>query len=183
MLNVLSASPRPCGRGAREVNNVIPGALSHSAAALTLVLGVLLILLARALRRRKRRAWRAIVVLLAVSTGLHTSKGLDVEEASIAFLLLVALVLYRRDFRAKGDPTTRWRAVWYGIGCCSRPSRSSSACPASAAPASAWSVPPPLSAQFEHVIRGLVGLRRAAHVSSRKGTTTWSPGARRRWAC
>ncbi len=155
MLNVLSALTPALRSRAREVNNVIPGALSHSAAALTLVLGVLLILLAKALRRRKRRAWRATVVLLAVSTASHLAKGLDVEEAVIAFLLLVALVLYRRDFYAKGDPTTRWRAVWYGIGLL------------------AFSIvlgmillqlrqhrmvgPHPLSAQFEHVLRGLVG--------------------------
>ena len=155
LLNILSALTPAIRTRARDVNDVLPGALSHSATALTLVFGILLIPLARALRRRKKRAWRATVVLLAASTVSHVAKGLDVEEAIIAFLLLITLVLYRRDFYAKGDPTTRWRAVWWGAALL------------------AGSIvlgmillqlrvhrmvgPHPLSAQFEHVIRGLVG--------------------------
>jgi lysyl-tRNA synthetase class 2 len=155
VLNILSALTPALRNRARDVNNWLPGALSHSATALTLIFGILLVLLARALRRRKRRAWRATVVLLAASMVSHVAKGLDVEEAIIAFLLLVALVLYRRDFYAKGDPTTRWRAVWYGAAMI------------------VFSIvlgmillqlrvhrmvgPHPLSAQLEHVVRGLVG--------------------------
>ncbi len=164
LLNVLSALTPSLRSRARDVNNVLPGALSHSAVALTLVFGILLVPLARALRRRKRRAWRATVVLLAASTVSHVAKGLDVEEAVIAFLLLIALVLYRRDFYAKGDPTTRWRALWYG------------------AMLLAFSIvlgmillqlrvhrmvgPHPLSAQFEHVLRGLVGIDGPVRFSS-----------------
>lgn len=155
VLNILSALTPSLRNRARDVNNILPGALSHSATALTLIFGVLLVLLARGLRRRKRRAWRVSVVLLAASTISHVAKGLDVEEAVIAFLLLVALVLFRRDFYAKGDPTTRWRALWYGFGMIS------------------FSIvlgmallqfrvhrmigPHPLTAQFEHVLRGLIG--------------------------
>ncbi|MFD9203869.1 hypothetical protein ACFWDP_37075, partial [Streptomyces anthocyanicus] len=43
---------------------VLPGALGPFAAALSLSTGVLLLLLAHGLRRRKRRAWRAAVGLL-----------------------------------------------------------------------------------------------------------------------
>jgi lysyl-tRNA synthetase class 2 len=89
----------------------VPGALTRASAALTLVTGVLLLLLARGLRRRKRRAWRATVALLIGSVALHVLKGLDVEEAVVAVGLLVTLVLVRDDFYAKGDPRTRWRAI------------------------------------------------------------------------
>ncbi len=155
ILDILSALTPSIRSRARDVNDVLPGALSHSATALTLVFGMLLVLLARALYRRKRRAWRATVFLLAASTVSHVAKGLDVEEAIVAFLLLITLVLYRRDFYAKGDPTTRWRAVWYGAALISgsivlgmillqlRVHRMVG--------------PHPLSAQFEHVLRGLVG--------------------------
>ncbi len=161
VLNVLSAITPALRSRAREVQDFVPGALSHSAAALTLVLGVVLILLARALRRRKRRAWRATVVLLAASIVTHIAKGLDVEEAIVAFVLLIGLVLYRRDFYAKGDPSTRWRALWYGAGVFVfaivigmvllqlRTGRMVG--------------PHPLSAQFEHVLRGLVGFDGPLH--------------------
>jgi lysyl-tRNA synthetase, class II len=93
------------------LTEVVPGTLTNASAALTLVTGVLLLLLARGLHRRKRRAWRAVVLLLAGSVALHVLKGLDVEEALLAAALLAALVWLRDDFRASGDPRTRWRAV------------------------------------------------------------------------
>jgi lysyl-tRNA synthetase class 2 len=94
-----------------ELTTVVPGALTNASAAATLVTGVLLLLLARGLKRRKRRAWRAVVALLGGSVALHVLKGLDVEEAALAATLLVALVVWRDEFPAKGDPRTRWRAV------------------------------------------------------------------------
>ena len=95
---------------------VVPGALTNASAAATLVTGILLLLLARGLKRRKRRAWRAVVVLLAGSVALHVLKGLDVEEASLAAALLIGLVVWRDQFPAKGDPRTRWRAVAAFVG-------------------------------------------------------------------
>ncbi|MDT7536770.1 MAG: lysyl-tRNA synthetase, class [Actinomycetota bacterium] len=95
---------------------VVPGALTNASAAATLVVGILLLLLARALRRRKRRAWRAVVGLLAGSVALHVLKGLDVEEAALAAAFLIALVVWRDEFQAKGDPRTRWRAVAAFLG-------------------------------------------------------------------
>ena len=95
----------------KAVTSVVPGALTHAASAATLVVGVLFMLLAHALRRRKRRAWRAVVALLALTVVLHVVKGLDVEEALVALVLFGALVYYRDEFYALGDPRTRWRAV------------------------------------------------------------------------
>ena len=89
----------------------IPGALTDAALAASLVAGILLLLLAKALRRRKRRAWRAVVALLAVSVVLHVVKGLYLSEALITCLMLIALIGYRREFYALGDPRTRWRAL------------------------------------------------------------------------
>jgi lysyl-tRNA synthetase class 2 len=100
----------------RRLTMVVPGALTNASAAGTLVTGVLLLLLAHALTRRKRRAWRAVVALLAGSVALHVLKGLDVEEAALAAALLIGLVVWRDEFRAKGDPRTRWRAVAAFVG-------------------------------------------------------------------
>lgn len=95
----------------RALAHVMPGVFTHAATAATTVSGVLLLLLAHALRRRKRRAWRAVLALLGLTVVLHVVKGLDVAEAVVALLLLVALVIYRKEFYALGDPRTRWRAL------------------------------------------------------------------------
>jgi lysyl-tRNA synthetase class 2 len=92
------------------VTELLPGALSDAAAAATIVSGVFLLVLAHSLKRRKRRAWRATVALLSLSVVLHAIK----TEPGAGALSLVGLALvihHRREFRALGDPTIRWRAV------------------------------------------------------------------------
>jgi lysyl-tRNA synthetase class 2 len=92
------------------LTEVLPGALSDAAAAATVVSGIFLIVLGHSLKRRKLRAWRAAVALLTVSVVLHAIK----TEPAAALLSLVGLALlvrHRAEFRALGDPSTRWRAV------------------------------------------------------------------------
>lgn len=111
LMDVASAATLGMAARVHEIGRLLPGVLSNAAAAATVATGVLLVLLAQALRRRKRRAWRAVVGLLALSVVLHVVKGLDVEEALVSLTLLGLLLLARREFYAQGDPRTRWRAV------------------------------------------------------------------------
>ncbi|EWT03583.1 membrane protein [Intrasporangium oryzae NRRL B-24470] len=96
------------------VSDVLPGAVTNAASALVVVAGILLLLLANALRRRKHRAWRAAVVLAALSLVLNGLR-LHVALTLVSALLLYLLVRYRREFYAVGDPTTRWRALWAAV--------------------------------------------------------------------
>ncbi|MDP9100772.1 MAG: phosphatidylglycerol lysyltransferase domain-containing protein [Actinomycetota bacterium] len=110
-LDLVSALSRANRDRLATLRELVPGALITASAALTLVTGVALLLLARGLRRRKRRAWVLVTGLLTASVLLHVLKGLDVEEAALAGGLLALLVSQRREFRAKGDPRTRWRGA------------------------------------------------------------------------
>jgi len=91
------------------LTDLLPGAVA-AASATTVVSGILLLLLAHALRRRKRRAWRAAVALLAFSVVAHTVK-FEFVPLVLSLAMLIALIVYREEFRALGDPRTRWRAV------------------------------------------------------------------------
>lgn len=92
------------------LTEVLPGAVSAAAAAATVVSGIFLIVLGHSLKRRKRRAWRAAVALLTLSVVLHAIK--TEPAAAVASLVgLALLVRHRAEFRALGDPSTRWRAV------------------------------------------------------------------------
>ena len=93
----------------QPLTDLLPGAVAAASAA-TVISGILLLLLAHALRRRKRRAWRAAVALLAFSVVLHTVK-FELVPLVMSLAVLVALIVYRAEFRALGDPRTRWRAV------------------------------------------------------------------------
>ncbi|HEU0089425.1 MAG TPA: phosphatidylglycerol lysyltransferase domain-containing protein, partial [Pseudonocardiaceae bacterium] len=89
------------------VVELFPRFVPTVATAGTLAAGLILIGLARGLRRRKRRAWTAAVVLSAASAVLHLVKGLDVEETGLATAVLIALLATAGCFPAAADPVTR----------------------------------------------------------------------------
>ncbi|MFL6138707.1 MAG: phosphatidylglycerol lysyltransferase domain-containing protein [Frankiaceae bacterium] len=88
------------------LTKVLPLQVAHAASAATAVAGLLLIMLAHGLARRKRRAWRGALVLLLLSGVLNVAKGLDAEEASVALLLAALLIALSGHFRAASDPRT-----------------------------------------------------------------------------
>ncbi len=76
-------------------------------------IGLLLLMLSHGLRRRKRRAWQGVVLLLAASVVIHAiPAGRHLVPAIPAVVLLAILWFYRKQFYAIGDPRTRWRALW-----------------------------------------------------------------------
>ena len=98
----------PAQRGRlRLVVDLLGLPVTTGAAAASVVLGVLLVLVARGLRRRQRRAWALAIPLLAVATVLHLVKGLDVEEAGLSLAGLVVLIGGREHFCADPDPDER----------------------------------------------------------------------------
>jgi lysyl-tRNA synthetase class 2 len=90
---------------------VLPGALGPFAAALSLSTGVLLLLLAHGLRRRKRRAWRAAVALLPAGAVAQFDYRHSLIGVVISLALLAPLLRHRDEFAALPDPRSRWRAL------------------------------------------------------------------------
>ena len=95
-----------------------PGALTNVTHTVEVIIGLMLLMLSHALRRRKRRAWEAVTVLLAVSVVVHFTHFHFPRIATgvVSVLLLAALLYYRDEFYAVGDPRTRWRALWVFCG-------------------------------------------------------------------
>ncbi|MFD7904000.1 phosphatidylglycerol lysyltransferase domain-containing protein [Kitasatospora sp. NPDC059722] len=89
----------------------LPGGTTSLAAVGTLMIGLLLVLLAHALRRRKRRAWRAVCVLLPVGAALHIVRWHQIGPAVVSLVVFAVMLVHRREFYAKADPRTRWRAL------------------------------------------------------------------------
>lgn len=124
VLDGLGALLPSIGHRVHQLHGFVPGIVPAAATSAVVLVALLLVMLSHALRRRKRRAWRAVVALLSVSVVLHLLrvagtyyvKGLlpGIEATATAVLpvvLLVALVAFRREFYASGDPRTRWRAL------------------------------------------------------------------------
>jgi lysyl-tRNA synthetase class 2 len=110
-MSILSALlPALHGR-VNVVTDVLPDYLPAAATTGALAAGTILILLSRALRRGKFRAWLLATVLSAVTVVLHLVKGLDVEEALVTTAMLVLLLAGRRSFTARPDPRSLSRVL------------------------------------------------------------------------
>jgi lysyl-tRNA synthetase, class II len=90
------------------LERLAPDAVHPVANALAAPVGVVLMLLARSLARRKRRAWRIAVPLLLGSCALHIFHGMGMGAVATG-LLAIALVARRQDFSGAGDPTSQPR--------------------------------------------------------------------------
>lgn len=111
VLNIASGLTHGFRGRAHWLGDLLPWGIGNLAAAGMVVFGVLLLLLGHALKRRKRRAWRAAVPLTVaaiVLDAVHARLGIALASG----LLLYLLLRHRDEFYASGDPTTRWRALW-----------------------------------------------------------------------
>ena len=97
-----------------KINTFVPGTLTNVTRTVEVIIGLLLLLLSHGLKRRKRRAWEAVSVLLAASVVVHLIHPVHdrIITAVISAVLLAALLYFRAEFYAVGDPRTRWRALW-----------------------------------------------------------------------
>jgi lysyl-tRNA synthetase, class II len=98
-----------------NVNAFVPGTLTNVTRSADVIIGLMLLLLAHGLRRRKRRAWQAVVALLVfdiVIHSLHFPHEPRVYSTATAIVLLAVLLYFHEDFYALGDPRTRgWNAL------------------------------------------------------------------------
>ncbi|MFJ9027730.1 phosphatidylglycerol lysyltransferase domain-containing protein [Streptomyces sp. NPDC102274] len=90
---------------------VLPGALGPLSAALSISAGVLLLVLAHGLKRRKRRAWRAAVVLLPAGAVAQFGYRHSLVGVLLSVVLLTLLLRHRGEFAALPDPRSRWKAL------------------------------------------------------------------------
>ncbi len=90
-----------------------------------IIIGLLLLMVSHGLRRRKRRAWEAVTLLLVAGLLVHIvqpyiphiadagGRGyVRLPATIISVLLILALLWFRREFYAVGDRRSRLRAFW-----------------------------------------------------------------------
>lgn len=103
-----------------KINAFVPGTLTNVAHSADVIVGLLLLLLSQGLRRRKRRAWQAVLALLAFDVIIHLwyayrphspSVAIVPHSAVVAIIVVAVLLFFQDDFYAVGDPRTRWHAL------------------------------------------------------------------------
>ena len=98
---------------AHKVNAVVPGTLTNVTRTSDVLIGLLLLMLARGLRRRKRRAWQAVIALLVFDIVIHFLHfPHPVPVSGFVAIALLAVLLYRHEeFYAVADPRNRRAAL------------------------------------------------------------------------
>ncbi len=101
-----------------RIHPFVPGTLVNVTHTVSVIIGLLLLMLSHGLKRRKRRAWEAVTLLLAVSVVVHVIPFREgrIITACISAVLVGAMLYFRAEFYAVGDPRTRWRALWVFLG-------------------------------------------------------------------
>ena len=100
-----------------KIKPFVPGTLTNVTRTSDVIVGLLLVLLALGLRRRKRRAWQAVLALLVFDIAIHFQHfphfqhGISIFSSVTAVVLLAALLFFHREFYAIGDPRTRWNVL------------------------------------------------------------------------
>jgi lysylphosphatidylglycerol synthetase-like protein (DUF2156 family) len=112
VLNLASAVTVPVASRLAALGRFAPIEVPQVAAALVAICGIGLLLLARGVRRGQRHAWILANTLLLLAVVGNVTKGLDIEEAIIALLVVVFLAVHRDDFTAPANPSS-WRR---GVG-------------------------------------------------------------------
>ncbi|WP_051972303.1 phosphatidylglycerol lysyltransferase domain-containing protein [Amycolatopsis japonica] len=112
LVSVLVPAGRRTLRGHVAAWLELPHEATVGAATVALVTGVLLMLLATGLKRRKRRAWQLAVAAAALLAVSHLGLRHTLGAGLVSLALLIALIATRRHFIALPDPVTgRWRAI------------------------------------------------------------------------
>lgn len=108
MLDLLVGTlPRSVDDG-KPVIGIFTGPISPGGRTIEITVGTLLILSARALSRRSRRAVWFAALLTLVSLATRLVDGFSVSMIIICALLILILLARRHDFVQYGDPTTRY---------------------------------------------------------------------------
>jgi lysylphosphatidylglycerol synthetase-like protein (DUF2156 family) len=103
LINVAVTASPPLRTRLHTVLNVLPLGVAQSAAVVTAVAGIAMIMLARGVRRGQRRAWFLAIAALAITVVAHLARGGSLLASVVAMSLATFLLLQRRLFLAASD--------------------------------------------------------------------------------
>ncbi|MCC3769693.1 phosphatidylglycerol lysyltransferase domain-containing protein, partial [Streptomyces sp. UNOC14_S4] len=90
---------------------VLPGTVTQLAAAGSIVVGILILMLAHGLKRRKKRAWLAAVIVLPIGAAAQLIYRHSIIGTICSLAMFAYLVWHKPSFTALPDPRSRWKWV------------------------------------------------------------------------
>ncbi len=117
LFDILANVSRKFRAPVHKLDHLIPVFLNGSATATAIFTGMILMILARGLSRRKRRAWvlALIILFINLSTELFRASHHPVQIA-LSVVSILLLLISNKSFYAKSDPSTRLQPfIGFGI--------------------------------------------------------------------
>ncbi len=112
IINVISAITPALPERLKELEQIIPIEAIQVSNWFVLFSGVCMLMLAIYLIRGLRTAWFVALLLSSISLIAHITKGIDWEEAIVAFVTLMFLLLTRKQYIVKQLAPIK-RSVWF----------------------------------------------------------------------
>jgi phosphatidylglycerol lysyltransferase len=111
MMNLFSAVGHGIPGRLNLLMEIFPLEFIHIFRFLTILLGLALVVSSVNIYKRKKRSLQLIVILSIFSFIFHLTKGLDYEEATISFIIVIILILSRQYFTVKSSVPNLQRSV------------------------------------------------------------------------
>ncbi len=111
VIDILSAVTPPLRTRLDLIRNVLPLNIQISATIIVAISGLVLMFLARAIRRGQRSAWIISCSLLTISLIAHIFRPQSKIEALITLGVLIFLLINKESFRAKTDISSMLSAI------------------------------------------------------------------------
>jgi len=117
LFDILANVSRKFRTPVHKLNNIFPVFLNGSALATAIFTGLILMILARGLSRRKRRAWVLALIILCVNLTSELFKpNHHLIQIALSILSIAMLAVFHNSFYAKSDPSTRLQPlIGFGI--------------------------------------------------------------------
>ena len=112
LFNLFANTLRPFRTPAQRIDSYFFVYVNSTAFATAVLTGFILLTLARGLKHKKRRAWNLALAILGLNliTEFFRYRQHPVQIV-LATILITLLVIFRKEFYAKSDPTTKWRPI------------------------------------------------------------------------
>jgi lysylphosphatidylglycerol synthetase-like protein (DUF2156 family) len=107
LLNIASGLLHRHRRFEDLTRDFLPPFGAASVAVVGLGVGFGMLVMARGLRQRKQRAWTVVVALLCAAAALHLVRGTEPVQVVVSAIVVVALLISRRQFVGVADPQSR----------------------------------------------------------------------------
>lgn len=116
LINVVVTTSPPLRERLSHVVHYLPLGAAQSAAAITAVAGVALVMLARGVRRGQRRAWYFAVTTLGLTIVTHIARAGSFGSSVVAAIIFGYLIVNRNHFAALTDRTSLRAALPRALG-------------------------------------------------------------------